>query len=159
MRNKLVIGVMAAALVVACGKQEADHPGHVEGEAPHAHTEAPAAAPAEVPAEAPAPATPTAQHGGQVVSMGEYHAEVVAGDEVEAYFFDLDGKPMAPPSTGMLHISMADGHRSSIPMKSHDDHLSTGHGKDLGHAHPPYDAAISVELGGQTLNFRFTVAE
>jgi hypothetical protein len=149
------IGLAAAVAVVgmlaACGGQS---------EAPPAAAPAPAPQAAQ-PAPAPeAPMTmPAASHGGQMVMSGDIHAEIVANaEEVEAYFYDAQGKPITGDAAQnvVLQVSMSDGHRVKANLEVHGVHYTTGDVlKGMG-VHAPYDGAISATINGQQAQFRFT---
>jgi len=146
--GKVVVVGGLAVVLVACGGKKTE---------PVIQTPVAPAVPTEAPAT-PAMKMPTVKHGGQMVMADDYHAEVVAGDkEIKAYFYDTAGQPMAPPAEGKVHIAMDDGDRASVPMKAHEDHLMTGDELAKAHFHKPYDAAIAVTVGGEQMNFRFTV--
>jgi hypothetical protein len=149
----------AIVLLAACGKTET-HTGHTEGEAPHAAAPAPAAPPPAAPTPAPAAMT-MPMHGGQMVASGNFNAEIEASaEEVEAYFYDAQGKPItgSGATNVMLQISMADGHRAKAELKVHDTHYTTGEVLAKMGVHAPYDGAITAVINGQQAQFRFTAA-
>jgi hypothetical protein len=94
------------------------------------------------------------KHGGQMVSSGAYHVELVAkGDAVEVYVMDHDDKPVAITGYKGLAILSVGGKSQRITLEAGDGRLT---GKAAGALPAQPKGVVQVTPpGGKTVSAKF----
>ena len=101
-----------------------------------------------------------APHGGQMVSAGTYHLEIVIKDHqhLKIYLYDNNLKPLAGlASQATLYLRLPGNKRSTLTLsakgKGPKSYLAAKH--EFGDIHS-FDAALRLPLSGKNRNLRFS---
>lgn len=102
-----------------------------------------------------------APHGGQMVTAGKYHLElVVQGQQtVQVYLYDDAEKPLPVPTPEVtLYLRLPGNKQHTLTLKAGGGAPATmwATNTDVLRDAPTFDAALRVTLDGETRNFRFS---
>ena len=100
-------------------------------------------------------------HGGQMVTAGKYHVEVLIKDHkaVQVYLYDDNLKPVAlptPEATLYLRLSGNKNHTLTLKAVGSGAESSWTATTDVLHDVQTFEAALRVTLNGEARNIRFT---
>jgi hypothetical protein len=100
-------------------------------------------------------------HGGQMVTAGKYHFEVLIKDHkaVQVYLYDDNLKPVAlptPEATLYLRLPGNTNHTLTLKAVGSRTESSWAVRTDILHDVQTFDAALRVTLDGESRNIRFT---
>ena len=103
----------------------------------------------------------TSPHGGQMVTVGRYHLEMVVKDHqtVQVYLYDDDLQPVAlpnPEATLYLRLSGNKNHTLTLKAVGSGAESSWTASTDVLHDVQTFNAALRVTLDGEARNIRFT---
>lgn len=102
-----------------------------------------------------------APHGGQVVTTGQYHLEMVVKDHktVQVYLYDNNLQPVplpTPEATLYLRLPGNKNHTLTLTAIGSGVDASWATTTDVLHGVPTFEAAVRVALAGEARNVRFT---
>jgi hypothetical protein len=100
-------------------------------------------------------------HGGQMVTAGRYHLEMVVKDPqtVQVYLYDDNLKPMALPNPeATLYLRLPGNKNHTLTLKAVGSGAESAWATttDVLHDVQTFDAALRVTLDGEARNIRFT---
>jgi hypothetical protein len=100
-------------------------------------------------------------HGGQVVTAGKYHLELVVQEHrtVQVYLYDDTLKPvMVPTSEATLYLRLPGTKNHTLMLKAVGGETATSWATttDVLRDAPAFEAALRVALDGELRNIRFT---
>ena len=100
-------------------------------------------------------------HGGQMVTAGKYHFEMLIKDHkaVQVYLYDDNLKPVAlptPEATLYLHLPGNKNHTLTLKAAGSGAESAWATTTDVLHDVQTFDAALRVTLDGESRNIRFT---
>ena len=100
-------------------------------------------------------------HGGQVVTAGKYHLELVVQEHqtVQVYLYDINVKPMAlptPEATLYLCLSGNTNHTLTLKAVGSGAEAAWTATTDVLRDVPTFEAVLRVALDGEPRNMRFT---
>ena len=102
-----------------------------------------------------------APHGGQVVTAGTYHLELVVQEHqtIQVYLYDEHQKPVtvpAPEATLYLRLPGNKNHTLTLKAVGGETATSWATTTDVLRDAPTFEAALRVALDGEPRNIRFT---
>ncbi len=100
-------------------------------------------------------------HGGQMVTAGKYHFEVLIKDHkaVQVYLYDDNLKPVALPTPeATLYLRLPGNKNHTLTLKAAGSSAESAWATttDVLHDVQTFDAALRVTLDGESRNIRFT---
>jgi len=100
-------------------------------------------------------------HGGQMVTAGKYHFEMLVKDHttVQVYLYDDNLQPVAlptPEATLYLRLPGNKNHTLTLKAAESDAESSWATTTDVLHDVQTFEAALRVTLEGESRNIRFT---
>jgi hypothetical protein len=103
-------------------------------------------------------------HGGQVVTAGKYHLELVVQEHqtVQVYLYNEDLQPVrvpTPEATFYLRLPGNKNHTLTLKAVGGDVATSWATTTDVLREVPAFEAALRVALDGEPRNIRFTYKE
>ena len=102
-----------------------------------------------------------APHGGQIVTAGRYHLEMVVQEHqiVQVYLYDEHQKPVTVPTPeATLHLRLPGNKNHTLTLKAAEGGTATSWAAttDVLRDVPAFEAALRVALEGEPRNIRFT---
>lgn len=106
----------------------------------------------------------TSPHGGQVVTAGTYHLELVVQEHqtVQVYLYDDALKPVTVPTPeATLYLRLPGNTNHTLTLKAVGGETATSWATttDVLRDAPTFEAALRVALDGEPRNIRFTYKE
>jgi hypothetical protein len=100
-------------------------------------------------------------HGGQMVTAGRYHFEMLIKDHkaVQVYLYDDNLEPVAPPAPeATLYLRLPGNKNHTLTLKAGGSSAESAWATttDVLHDVQTFDAALRVTLDGESRNIRFT---